>query len=131
MNALLRPLPWILALALLQPAWHLWLAPSTWLPPVFVVVVMSLPILPAVLLALFRRPSAGFWGGVAALLYFSHGVMELWSNPAVTALAWVETLLSVGMVVAASWRGLQARAAARRLKAAESHTAAAAGPDAQ
>ncbi|WP_397608725.1 DUF2069 domain-containing protein [Silanimonas sp.] len=131
MNALLRPLPWILALALLQPVWHLWLAPSTWLPPVFVVVVMSLPILPAVLLALFRRPSAGFWGGVAALLYFSHGVMELWSNPAVTALAWVETLLSVGMVVAASWRGLQARAAARRLKAAESDTAAAAGPDAQ
>jgi uncharacterized membrane protein len=131
MNALLRPLPWILALALLQPVWHLWLAPSTWLPPVFVVVVMSLPILPAVLLALFRRPSAGFWGGVAALLYFSHGVMELWSNPAVTALAWVETLLSVGLVVAASWRGLQARAAARRLKAAESDTAAAAGPDAQ
>jgi uncharacterized membrane protein len=131
MNALLRPLPWILALALLQPAWHLWLAPSASLPPIFVVVVMSLPILPAVLLALFRRPSAGFWGGVAALLYFSHGVMELWSNPAVTALAWVETLLSVGMVVAASWRGLQARAAARRLKAAESDTAAAAGPDAQ
>jgi uncharacterized membrane protein len=129
MNALLRPLPWILALALLQPAWHLWLAPSTWLPPVFVVVVMSLPILPAVLLGLFRRPSAGFWGGVAALLYFSHGVMELWSNPAVTALAWVETLLSVGLVVAASWRGLQARAAARRQKAAESETAA--GPDAQ
>ena len=129
MNALLRPLPWILALALLQPVWHLWLAPSTWLPPVFVVVVMSLPILPAVLLALFRRPSAGFWGGVAALLYFSHGVMELWSNPAVTALAWAETLLSVGLVIAASWRGLQARAAARRPKPAESDTAA--GPDAQ
>jgi uncharacterized membrane protein len=129
MNALLRPLPWILALALLQPVWHLWLAPSTWLPPVFVVVVMSLPILPAVLLGLFRRPSAGFWGGVAALLYFSHGVMELWSNPAVTALAWAETLLSVGLVIAASWRGLQARAAARRPKPAESDTAA--GPDAQ
>ena len=129
MNALLRPLPWILALALLQPAWHLWLAPSTWLPPVFVVVVMSLPILPAVLLGLFRRPSAGFWGGVAALLYFSHGVMALWSNPDVTVLAWVETLLSVGLVVVASWRGLQARAAARRPKVAESDTAV--GPDAQ
>lgn len=124
MNALLRPLPWILALALLQPAWHLWLAPSSWLPPVFVAVVMSLPILPAVLLALFRRPSAGFWGGVAALLYFSHGVMELWSNPEVTALAWTETLLSVGLVVAASWRGLQARAAARRAKAADAPSAA-------
>ena len=124
MNALLRPLPWILALALLQPTWHLWLSPSTWLPPVFVAVMMSLPILPAVLLALFRRPSAGFWGGVAALLYFSHGVMELWSNPEVTALAWTETLLSVGLVVAASWRGLQARAAARRAKAGDAPPAA-------
>ena len=129
MNALLRPLPWILALALLQPVWHLWLAPSTWLPPAIVLGLMSLPILPALLLAIFRRRSAGFWGGVAALLYFSHGVMELWSNPEVTALAWVETLLSVGLVVAASWRGLQARAAARRPKGAESDTAA--GPDAQ
>lgn len=117
MNVLLRPLPWILALALLQPAWHLWLAPSTLLPPVFVTVLMGLPILPALLLALFRRPSAGFWGGVAALLYFSHGVMELWSNSEVTALAWAETLLSVGMVVAASWRGLKARAAARHAAA--------------
>ncbi len=119
MNALLRPLPWILALALLQPVWHLWVAPSTWLPPVFVLGLMSLPILPAVLLGVFGHPSAGFWGGVAALLYFSHGVMELWSNPDVTALAWAETLISVGLVVAASWRGLQARAAARRAKAAD------------
>lgn len=124
MNRLLRPLPWILALALLQPVWHLWLAPSTWLPPAIVVVVMGLPILPALLLALFGRPSAGFWGGVAALLYFSHGVMELWSNPDVTALAWAETLLSVGMVVAASWRGLQARAAARRTNIVEPPAAA-------
>jgi len=35
----------------------------------------------------------------------------------------------VGLVVAASWRGLQARAAARRPKVAESDTAA--GPGAQ
>ena len=123
MNALLRPLPWILALAVLQPVWHLWLAPSTKWSTVIVVLAL-LPILPAVLLALFRRPSAGFWGGVAALLYFSHGVMELWSDPEVTALAWAETLLSVGLVVAASWRGLQARAAARRAKSADAPPAA-------
>lgn len=108
----------ILALALLQPAWHLWLAPSSVLPPVFVTVLMSLPILPAVLLTLLRRPSAGFWGGLAALLYFSHGVMELWSNPDVTALAWTETLLSTALVFSASWPGLKARGAARRAKAA-------------
>ena len=107
----------ILALFLLQPAWHLWLAPSPVLPPVFVAVVMSLPILPAVLLALFRRPSAGFWGGLAALLYFSHGVMEAWSNPTVTALAWTEVLIATALVFSASWPGLKARGEARRTKA--------------
>jgi uncharacterized membrane protein len=106
----------ILALALLQPAWHLWLAPSSVLPPMFVTVLMSLPILPALLLTVLNRPSAGFWGGLAALLYFSHGVMELWSTPAVTALAWAETLLATALVFSASWPGLRARAAKRAAK---------------
>lgn len=101
----------ILALFLLQPAWHLWLAPPTVLPPGFVVVVLSLPILPALLLAAFNRPSAGFWGGLAALFYFSHGVMEAWSERSVIALALIEVALSVALVLAASWHGLQARRA--------------------
>jgi uncharacterized membrane protein len=118
----------ILAVFLLQPIWHLWLAPSTLLPPAFVAVAMSLSILPAVLLTLFKRPSAGFWGGLAALLYFSHGVMELWSDPAVAALAGVETLLSTALVFSASWPGLRARSAARRAKAAGATSADAPPP---
>jgi uncharacterized membrane protein len=109
----------ILALAFLQPLWHLGLAPSNVLPPLWVTIALSLPILPGLVLALIGHRTAGFWGGLAALFYFSHGVMELWSNPGVTALAWAETLLSVALVVAASWRGLQARAAARRAKAVD------------
>lgn len=120
----------ILALFLLQPAWHLWLAPSAMLPPVFVTVLMALPILPAVLLTLFNRPSAGFWGGLAALLYFSHGVMELWSNPAVTALAWTETLVATALVFSASWPGLRARGEARRAKAAAASADATSTPGA-
>jgi len=101
----------ILALALLQPAWYLWLAPPVVLPPLLVAVLMSLPILPALLLAAFNHPSAGFWGGLAALLYFAHGVMEAWSNPGVTALAWTEIGLSSALVLSASWPGLRARRA--------------------
>ncbi len=104
----------ILALFLLQPAWHLWLAPPSVLPPVFVAVLMSLPILPALILAALGRPSAGFWGGLAALLYFSHGVMEAWTTPAVTLLAWTEIVLATALVASASWPGLRARRDARR-----------------
>lgn len=104
----------ILALFLLQPAWHLWLAPPVVLAPMFVVVLMSLPILPALLLAARNHPNAGFWGGLAALLYFSHGVMEAWTTPAVAALAWTEIVLATALVFSASWPGLRARRAMRQ-----------------
>lgn len=107
----------IFALLLLQPAWYLWLAPPVGLPPVIAAVAMAAPMIPAALLALFGHRSAGFWGGVAALFYFSHGTMEWWSNPAVTALAATESALATALIFSASWRGLQARAAARQAAA--------------
>jgi len=109
----------ILALWLLQPAWYLWLAPPAVLPPWFAATAMALPLLPAVLLALRGRSSAGFWGGLAALFHFSHGVTELWADPAVTGLAATETALSVALVVVASWEGLKARATRRGTRPAE------------
>ena len=102
-----------LALLLLQPAWYLWLSPPAVLTPMLATALMALPILPAILLALLGRPSAGFWAGVAALFYFSHGVMEAWSHPPAAVPAWIETLLATALVFAASWRGLQARRASR------------------
>jgi len=84
---------------------------------------MTLPILPAALLALFGRRSAGFWGGMAALFYFSHGVMEWWSNPAVSALAATESLLATALIFSASWRGLKARAATRKAAAQKAASA--------
>ena len=104
----------VLALLALQPAWYLWLAPPTVLPPPFAAVAMSMPLLPVVLLLVLRRPSAGFWAGLAALFYFSHGVMEAWASPEVRALALVEATLSVMLVVASSWAGLKARMAGRQ-----------------
>ena len=72
------------------------------------------PMLPAALLAAFRRPSSVFWAGVASLLYFCHGVMLAWSAPEVRMLALAETLLSAVLVLSASWDGMRARFAARR-----------------
>ena len=109
----------IFALLILQPVWHLWLVPSNLLSPVFITVFMLIPILPAAVLSLLGRPSASFWGGLAALLYFSHGVMEAWSKPAVATLAWIEVLLSVALVLSASWPGLRARRDKRLAASAE------------
>lgn len=117
------------ALLLLQPAWYLWLSPPAVLPPLLATVLMALPIVPALVLGLLGRPSAGFWAGVAALFYFSHGVMEAWSHPAAALPAWIETLLATALVFAASWRGLQARRAARAARDAASGPADA-GPGA-
>ncbi|HAI59675.1 MAG TPA: DUF2069 domain-containing protein [Xanthomonadaceae bacterium] len=101
------------ALLLLQPAWYLWLSPPAVLPPLLATLLMALPIVPAIVLGLLGRSSAGFWAGVAALFYFSHGVMEAWANPAAAIPAGIEIVLAVALVFAASWRGLQARRMAR------------------
>lgn len=103
----------IVAVLALQWAWHAWLAPpqaQAWAMALF----FSLPILPAFVLVLLRHRRAGFWGSLAALVYFSHGVMVAWSDPAVTGLALAQALLSAVLVVAASWDGMRARFAGRR-----------------
>ena len=48
-----------------------------------------------------------FWGGVVALPYFCHGVMEAWAAPEVRALAWIELLLAAGVVLAVGIAGLR------------------------
>lgn len=104
----------ILAMMALQGLWHLWWAPPQFLAPWLGATLMTLPILPAGLLSLVGRPSAGFWAGVAALFYFSHGVMEIWAAPDARAPAILQVLLAVAMVFASSWRGLEARLGGRR-----------------
>lgn len=104
----------ILALAALILAWQLWLVPPAHLPRTLAAALHLAPLLPALVLLLLRRRAAPFWGGVAALLLFCHGVTEAWSEPAARALAAVEIVLSVLLVFAASWSGLRARMARRR-----------------
>ena len=52
---------------------------------------------------------AGFCSGVLGLLWFSHGVMDAWSDPSVRAFALLEVMLAVAIVLLASWPGLSAR----------------------
>ena len=104
----------ILGLFALQLAWHGALAPPVHAAPWVMVLFFSLPILPALVLVLLRHRRAGFWGALAALLYFSHGVMAAWSSPEVRGLALAQVALSALLVVAASWDGMRARFKRRR-----------------
>lgn len=99
----------IFALLLWMCAWLSWLAPSELLPKPVALGLALTPILPAALLALFRRPSAVFWGGVASLLYFCHAISELWTVPEIWPMPLVELLLALWIIFTGNWDGLQAK----------------------
>lgn len=99
----------IFAMMAWMTAWLSWLSPSEIFPKPVATGLAIAPILPAVLLALFRRPSAVFWGGVAALIYFCHAVAELWTVPEIWPMPLVELLLALWIIFAGSWDGLKAR----------------------
>ncbi len=106
--------PGIVALFSLQLIWHVFLLPvgpaAGWL----IAGLFALPILPALILLLLRHRLAAYWGAVAALFYFSHGVMETWANPIARPIALAETALSIWIVVAYGWDGLSTRMARRK-----------------
>lgn len=98
----------IVGLFVLQLLWHGLLVPASqgaWL----IAALFALPIIPALMLLARRHRRAGFWGSVAALLYFCHGVMEAWSSVQARVPAFIEITLSVWLIVAASWDGMRAR----------------------
>jgi len=99
----------ILALLALQWLWHAHLLPPERAPAIVVAFLFSLPILPAALLVAFRHRQAAYWGGVAGLFYFCHGVAEAWTDPPAWPLGLAEAALSVWIIVAGSWDGMKAR----------------------
>ena len=73
--------------------------------------------LPPVLLALAALRGwhrAGFTAGVLALLWFSHGVMLAWAEPAQRLFALAEAALALLVVHAACLPGIRARRERRR-----------------
>ncbi|MDE2408462.1 MAG: DUF2069 domain-containing protein [Xanthomonadaceae bacterium] len=71
---------------------------------------------PAVLgLGVLRHwPRIGFVAAVFALLWFSHGVMLLWSAPGLRGWAATETVLALVIIHAACLPGYRARKAKQR-----------------
>lgn len=72
-------------------------------------IVFVLP--PLVLLAgvLRSAASAPLWSGIAALFWFSHGVMYAWSHPELGLYPWAGIALSLAVVFSASLPGIRAR----------------------
>ncbi len=104
----------IFAMAVLQILWYAILLPPERIPLGVALSMALFPIAPAVILAIFRRPSAIFWGGVAALLYFCHSIAELWTVPAVWPLALLELGLSLWIIFCGNWSGIQAKLLKRK-----------------
>lgn len=99
------------ALALLQVVWHAWLLPPVTMPIAVALVIALLPL--AVPLLYWRAPrKALLLAGMLGLFYFCHGVAEAWAAPRERALALIEVVLVVVLVVS------QARKPKRRKSAA-------------
>jgi uncharacterized membrane protein len=88
----------LLAQGLLQILWHGLLHPSSALPTGLVVALALLPLCALLPAALHSARRALLVGGIVSLLYFSHGVMEAWSNPAERGLALLEILFALGAI---------------------------------
>jgi uncharacterized membrane protein len=89
-------LAWALLL-LLQPAWHVWLFPPQTMAPWLLLVVTVVPLL-LPLFAIRNVRRALLWVGILSLFYFCHGVAEAWSAPGERMLAWLEIVLTVGLI---------------------------------
>jgi uncharacterized membrane protein len=102
------------ALAVLQVVWYGWWAPVAGMSKSaaisFALVWFALP-----LLAARHDSDRGLLvGALVALLYFSHGVMEAFANPAERLPAVLEIFLSLMVVACAGWPSWQRARAKRR-----------------
>lgn len=104
----------IIALLALVALWHLWWLPPERVPAWFALALHAMPLLPAMVLLLRRQRGALLIGALAALVLFSHGVMEAWTEPAARTAALAEIGLALVLIGAACWSGLRHRLARAR-----------------
>lgn len=76
----------------LLTTWYGWLAPSQWFPRTLVLMVLVAPMLLPLRGLLHGKPYTYAWSGFLALVYFTHGVVEAYSNTAVRPYALMEML---------------------------------------
>lgn len=102
----------IAALIALVGLYLMWfgVAPSPWAA----LVVFVLPPALLTMAALRGWPQAGFWAGVFALAWFSHGVMVAWTRAPERVFALAEIVLALVVIFASSIPGIRARFSKRK-----------------
>jgi len=93
----------LLLLAILQIAWHAWLAP----PPAArfwpTLAVAVLPLLPALWTSMRNARRGLVIGGMVCLFYFCHGVATVYGDADVRVQAFAEIALSLLVICASGW----------------------------
>jgi uncharacterized membrane protein len=102
----------VVALIALTGLYLLWFAatPNPWIT----LAVFAIPPAALAMAALRSWRQAGFWAGVLALAWFSHGIMVAWTRAPERLFAIAEIVLALVIVFAASYPGMRARFAKPR-----------------
>ena len=97
----------IVALIALAGLYLLWFGatPNPWVA----LTVFAFPPAALAMAALRSWRQAGFWAGVLALAWFSHGIMVAWTRAPERLFATAEIVLALVIVFAASYPGMRAR----------------------
>jgi uncharacterized membrane protein len=97
----------VTALIALTGLYLLWFGatPSPWAA----LLVFALPPAALAMAALRGWRQAGFWAGVLALGWFSHGIMVAWTRAPERLFAIAEIVLALVIVFAASYPGMRSR----------------------
>ncbi len=98
----------LLALALLFCVWF-WPAASWPTRDIVTLVIFAAPPLVLGLAGLAGARTAGYWGSVLALAWFSHGVMVAWTRPPELGFALLETALALVVIFSANLPGMRSK----------------------
>lgn len=84
---------------LLLPLWYGWLAPPSVLPPRVALIVLGLPLFAPLRGLLHARSYTVTWSLFLSVIYFTHGVVEAYSESEARWLALAEVALSLCWLV--------------------------------
>lgn len=84
----------------LLPVWYGWVAPPAVVPPAVAITLLGLPLFAPLRGLLHGRRYTVAWSLFLSLLYFTHGIVEAWSDSAARLPAILEILLSLLWLVA-------------------------------